>query len=283
MNGKKQSNFSNCVVIGTGYSVKSFFKNDNLNELAKVVCFQASFPNVIKEYNFYPDVWTWSDPHSALDGLNMIASGEVDENYNESNKLTILMPAPLGVSFLKDEKFRNYFGSSPVWRDKRLFYEYYGLLNLVKEKSNIDFISFPIYSQKQIVVSPSETVECNSIKNKPESRFDLSRPLIGSFEYEGNNTHYNNWGRENKLTSYVFPIMAHFGCRKLGVVGFDYGGSRFYDESKNVHAFQTGNFNDPIYKIVNIWVKKWQKYHKMDIYSLVEKGESGLNDILENA
>lgn len=276
--------FTNSVVFGTGYSVRNFFDSEKkIKKGTTSVCFQASFPNIIKEFSFFPDVWMWSDPHGALDGLRYIFESEkIKKNYNEKNKLTILIPEPLDSTYKQNREYSNYFGSSPVWRNMNLFYEYYGLLDLLKNQKNLNFKTFPTYTQKQMITKPEETKECTMANEEPEKRFSLSKPILGSFEYESDNSYLHIWGRENKVTSFVFPVMHYLGCKKLGVAGFDFGGSRFFNQNV-MHPFQTGNFNDPIYKIVNIWVKKWQKYHKMDIYSLVEKGESGLNDILENA
>jgi len=80
--------------------------------------------------------------------------------------------------------------------------------------------------------------------------------------------------------------MAFLGCKKLGVVGFDFGGSRFYNDNDR-HAFgwttdsRIADLDDPVYEVVNTWVSEWRAFHGMDIRSLVPPGESGLADILE--
>ena len=116
-----------------------------------------------------------------------------------------------------------------------------------------------------MVTSPRKTKDCKNIFKNPVERFILDRPIIGSFEYKSDNSYIDVWGRENKLSFFVFPMMAYLGCRQLNIAGFDFGGPRFFNNNTQ-HAFSIdqSSLDDPVYKIVNIWAKEWYDYHTYD-------------------
>lgn len=276
------SDYSSSIVIGTGYSTSIISRKENkklLEESCKIA-FQAAFPHVYELYGIMPDAWTWSDPHAALSGLAFI--DKLPDNHDfGGKKLEIFIPKFLGIEYANMCEYRNYVGSSPVWRNYAQSEAYYGILDKIHKKRFISFREIDCYTTKQMVLQPEKTKDCKNIFNNPVERFLISKPVLGSFEYKTDNSLEGIWGRENKLTSFVFPILSHLGCKNLGVVGFDFGGGRFYDMKNTTHAFDIKDkLQDPTCKIVKTWTKEWYKYHNMKVYSLAKQGESGLVDIL---
>ena len=276
--------YKNSVVIGTGYSVDTFMNSKNCQEILNsntVVSFQAAFHYAKQKYDIFPDVWMWSDPHASLEGLDFILN---NKNIFQSGlkSLQIVIPNFVDTSFRHIHK--DYAGTSPAWRDAKMGNYYYDSLEKIKKIKNIQVRILDVYTTKLITRQQELTRDCKNIFKNPVERFLIDRPIIGSFKYETDNSYINPWGRENKLSFFVFPVLQYLGCKSLGSVGFDFGGTRFYSDN-DMHAF---NFlkdelsKDPTYKIVNTWAKEWYKYHNMKIYSLVGPGESGLNDILES-
>ena len=281
---KKSINFSNTIVLGTGYSVDTFFKNPEKEKIIQsntTISFQSSFFHGYEKYGLIPDVWTWSDPHASLEGLIFILDNE--SLFSESN-LKILIPNFVDTSYREGSKYKEYSGTSAVWRYPEMERFYYNSLEKIKEIRGIDVEVLETYTSKLITKQPLLTKDCQNIFNNPVERFIIDRPIIGSFKYTTDNSHVDVWGRENKVSFFVFPIMAHLGCKSLGVAGFDFGGSRFFNDN-TMHAFSINKkeiSSNPVCNIVNTWAKEWYKYHNMKIYSLVGPGESGLNDILES-
>jgi len=276
--------FNKSIVIGTGYSVDTFFKNPEKEKIIKsntTISFQASFYYGYEKYGFIPDVWTWSDPHAALEGLSFILDNKA--LFCERG-LKIIIPNFVDTHFRSEQKYKDYSGTSPVWRNIDMERYYYSSLEKIKEVKGVNVEVIDVYTSKLITKQPLLTKDCQNIFNNPVERFILDKPVIGSFKYTTDNSYVDVWGRENKVSFFVFPMMTYLGCKSLGVVGFDFGGPRFYSEN-SLHAFDVKKqdfFSNPVCKIVNTWAKEWYKYHNMKIYSLVGPGESGINDILES-
>ena len=277
------NDYSSSIIIGTGYSTSIISRKENkklLEENTKIA-FQAAFPYVYELYGIMPDAWTWSDPHAALSGLKFIDMLS-DESIFADKKLEILIPRHLGQDLRNMCEYRNYVGTSAVWRVEKLSRTYYGLLEKIQKKSFISFKEIDCYTTKQMVLQPEKTKDCKNIFHNPVERFILPKPVLGSFQYGTDNSYEDIWGRENKLTSFVFPIMSFLRCKNLGVTGFDFGGGRFYDLQNTRHPYNIKNkLQDPVCKIVKTWTKEWYKYHNMNVYSLAKKGESGLIELLE--
>ena len=124
----KKVDFSNTIVFGTGYSVDTFFKKkDYLNVVDSntTVSFQAAFYFAYKKYNFIPDVWTWSDPHSAIEGLQFLLENKKLFTSNQ-RKLHIFIPNFVDTCFRN--KHHDFCGTSPVWRDINMENFYYRFL-----------------------------------------------------------------------------------------------------------------------------------------------------------
>lgn len=277
------SKFEHSVVIGTGYStfLLDSEKHKAVLEGKKLIAFQASFPKIYEMYGILPDVWMWSDPHSALQGLRFLLN-PINKDLLVGKSFHIYIPSYLGVSAGLSHQYRKYTGTSPVWRDQEMFKEYYSSLEKVEKSENITFVEIDCYTTKQMKTMQDKTRDCKNVFNNPVERFILSKPILGSFEYKTDNSFEDIWGRENKLTSFVFPMMSHLRCKELGVIGFDFGGSRFYDTKSSTHAFDTSKkLDDPVFKIVKTWTKEWYKYHNMKVYSLAKEGESGLVELLQ--
>lgn len=278
------SKFEHSVVIGTGYSTSLLDLEKHKAALVgkKVIAFQASFPLAYEMYDIFPDAWIWSDPHSALRGLEFLIEPD-NKDLLVGKDLHIYIPKHLGTSMGLTHEYKKYTGTSPVWRDQKMFKQYYSLLEEVKKNKYITFVEVDCYTTKQMKTSPDKTKDCKNIFNNPVERFILSKPVLGSFEYKTDNSFQDVWGRENKLTSFVFPMMSYLRCKELGVIGFDFGGSRFYDTNSKTHAFDntSNKLEDPVFKIVKTWTKEWYKYHNMKVYSIAKKGESGLVEILQ--
>lgn len=269
-----------CAVFGTGYSTGTVFKSLQYSESfqdSTTIAFQAAFRNLYDMYGFLPDIWMWSDPHSSLEGLDLILSNK--EMFKEK-PLQIILPKYSDTSCRHSHRL--YAGTSPVWRNVYMEEEYYSKLEEIKNVPGVIVTVQRVYTTKYMAMAPHKTKDCDNIFRNPVERFVLDRPIIGSFRYKTDNSHQDVWGRENKLSFFVFPMMVHLGCRDLEVAGFDFGGSRFFNENTQ-HAFSINqeNLTDPVYKIVNIWTKEWYNYHGMKVNSLVGPGESGLVDILQ--
>lgn len=132
---------------------------------------------------------------------------------------------------------------------------------------------------------PSGDFHLNSLMLTPEVRFNFPQAILGTFPFRGNNSFVNKEITENKLTSFVIPILQKLGCKNLGVLGFDYGGGRFYDvKGLTTHGFDDKKIdmeNNSTYKALNLWNKVWYPHHKMKLYSMVKREESRLNMLLE--
>lgn len=275
--------YEKSVVIGTGYSTSIVSREENKETLEEntKIAFQAAFPAIYELYKIMPDVWTWSDPHSALAGLRFLLDQKNKDLLGDKN-IEIFIPKYLGTSFSTAQQYRKYTGTSPVWRNQNMFDEYYSSLVELQKREYITLSEIDCYTTKQIKTMPEKTKDCINIFQNPVERFILSKPVLGSFEYKTDNSFQDVWGRENKLTSFVFPMMSYLQCRNLGIIGFDFGGGRFYDSGNVAHAFDIKNkLQDPVCKIVKTWTKEWYKYHNMNVYSLAKKGESGLVELLE--
>ena len=234
-------------------------------------------------FDIIPDVWTWSDPHSALEGLDLILN-DFEFLKREEKELKILLPDYLDVS--KKEEVRNYCGSSPVWRVPQLRDYYYSSIEKVKELPGIQVETVPSYTTKLMHTQPNLTRDCANLWKNPVERFVVSLPIFGTFPYKSDNASMGPWGQENKLTSFIFPLMIYKGCRKLGISGFDYAGPRFYDKSLTRHAFTIPDidfpdFADPIVDAARLWAQDWKIYHQMEIESLVDSEFSALQSILQ--
>jgi hypothetical protein len=277
--------FSKAIVLGTGYSVDTFFNKLKHPEIIKsntTIAFQAAFYFAYEKYNFIPDVWSWSDPHSALEGLKFLL--EKKQLFTSREKeLRIIIPNFVDTSCR--DRHTDFCGTSPVWRDPELEKFYYDSLEEVKKIKNVSVQVLNVYTTKLIAKKPLETRDCQNIFTNPVERFVIDRPIIGSFRYSTDNSYVDVWGRENKISFFIFPVLVYLGCKSLGVAGFDFGGNRFFNNNSK-HPYYSIDKEEvkrsPEHQIVKIWSKEWYKYHNMKIYSLVDSGESGLNDILES-
>jgi hypothetical protein len=273
------------LVFGTGYSTETFLNKTEIDNLENkiTIAFQASYHNIIKKWNFIPDIFLFSDPHSSLDVFEYILNNK--EKFEKLEKeIHIIFPHFLGKDSVLGSDYRFYSGTSPVWRDSGMKEKYLGYLDQVPKIKNINFLELPVYTTKQMQTKPLESRECNGVFIDPLQRFIMKKPLLGSFAYHYSDNHYTFWGQENKLTSTLFPILTFLSCKKVGVSGFDFGGPRFFSRESNRHSYDhvdlKTNRDYPVFKVVKTWTKEWYKYHNVEFYSLLEKGESGLVELL---
>ena len=163
-------------MLGTGYSTGTVFKSEQYLRSLKgktIIAFQAAFRNLYDLYMFLPDVWMWSDPHSSLEGLEMILANK--EIFREK-PLQIVIPNYCDSSFRNEHQL--FAGSSPVWRDATMYDLYYSMLEKVKDVEGVKVLSIQVYTTKYMVTSPRKTKDCKNIFKNPVERFILDRPII---------------------------------------------------------------------------------------------------------
>jgi len=329
-----RNKMNNSIIIGTGHSVNSFFKdkttaNKTLNkDESSVVAFHRTFPMITTYYGYIPDYWLWADPDAAIDGLRYLTENK--SMFNKGKKIKILLLKELATEEI--DKVWLHFGTSSVWRDPHRMSLYYGLLEEVKNLSYVDIVPIEatttkllfylnLYKEeseynknlwewkynksfqdlmdqeslkykKNIMKAdpnnfknyPHGDFYLNSLMLSPKVRFSFPQAVLGTFPFRGNNSLVNKEMSENKLTSFIFPILQKLGCTNLGVLGFDYGGGRFYAKEGVKHAFDNTRIdmeNNSTYKALNLWNKVWYPHHKMKIYSMAKREESRLNFLLE--
>lgn len=316
-----------CCVIGTGYSVNTYFRNErHVTGLRgkSIFAFQRAFPYIKQEFDCMPDYWFWTDPNAALQGLEYL----IDHGPQLEKPLQILLAPYLDT--VQIEAATLYTGTSPIWRSNEKMTLYYGLLEEAKQLSCVEFLPVEIWTTKYLSHLDKYQQQASSylghlwegrysqlyhrhmrsaleyyfrhlssaVQGPPPGphgdfylhslpciplRFKMPFVLMGTFPYESDNSYRSESVRENKLTYSIFPLLEKLGCQKLGILGFDFGGGRCFDETETTHPFDTDDSAPPtlIHEVVGVWSKEWRPHHGMDIYSLVEPGESKLNRLLE--
>lgn len=316
-----------CCVIGTGYSVNTYFQDGRHVEglrKKKIFGFQRAFPYIKQEFDCMPDFWFWTDPNAALEGLQYL----VGCDSPLEKPLHILLAPYLDTPQIEDASMNT--GTSPTWRSNEKITLYYSLLEEVKERNDVKFLPVPIWTTKYLshldayrenqgylghlwawryseayhrkmrndldyyvreisrVAPPSQArgpygdYYLYSLPSIP-LRFQMPFVLMGTFPYESDNSFRHVGSRENKLTYCIFPLLEKLGCKKLGVLGFDFGGGRCFDDTEITHPFDTAgvDMENPIHGVVRLWNNEWSAHHGMEIHSLVDPGESKLNTLLE--
>ena len=275
-----------CCVIGTGYSVNTYFRDGRHVEGLrgkKVFAFQRGFPYIKQEFECMPHYWFWTDPNAALEGLQYL----VDCGAQLEKPLYILLAPYLDTLQIEDAAL--YTGTSPTWRSNEKIILYYSLLEEVKQLSCVKFIPVDIWTTKYLshldayrenqgylghlwqwrysqtyqrkmmnhleyyirevtratgphaAAGPHGDYYLYSLPSIP-LRFQMPFVLMGTFPYESDNSLRHIGSRENKLTYCIFPLLEKLGCKKLGVLGFDFGGGRCFDDTEITHPFMGWKF-----------------------------------------
>ncbi len=266
--------YKHTLVCGSGYSVAELqnLNNDYLDNHT-IIAFQQCFPHIITMYGIMPHTWTWYDPDSAMKGLRFLLDVK-NKKLFDNRKLNIIIPKFATLTY-KNGGYRNCVGTSPVWRNKSLYQEYYSSIELLSNKHFVNIFEMDCYTSKELALHKEVQDICGNLLDNPEKRFSLDKPFFGSFPYSSDNHLDGYWGQENKLTCYVLPFCYHIKCNTVDLLGFDYGGNRFYDLNTR-HPFPkfTEGTEHPIYRITYTWIKEWYKYHKIKINSLATKNNT---------
>ena len=264
------------ILLGPGSSLKSQKHKLNNFPKADLMALQSVFPKCVSTLNISPTMWTWLDPHGAVEGLKYLL-----ENKSLLKDIKIIIPH---FTTKGPEYFKRFAGTTPVnWE------EYQKLLNEVSLLTDITV--FDATTAKNISNCPLDNRDYwgKSIHDdEAYLRFMGSRPVFGTVRYDGDyviGTKYHG-GLESKLSSFLFPLCHYLRFNEIYCIGFDFIGPRFYEDfSSNFRSAFGQNvtqINDEI-RISLSFIKKWNEWsdlHGMKICSMALDKESSLGNIL---
>jgi len=264
------------ILAGPGQSLKNQkHKIDNFPK-AEIMALQSVFPNCVDTLDMLPTMWTWLDPHGAVEGLRYLL-----ENKSLLKDIKIIIPH---FTTKGPEYFKLFAGTTPVnWK------EYQRLLNEVSLLTDISV--FNATTAKNINNCPlnnRDYWEKSIHDDEAYLRFMGPRPVFGTVRYDGDyvvGTKYHG-GLESKLSSFLFPLCHYLRFGEIYCIGFDFVGPRFYESSSSSFRSAFGQNVTEINGEIRIslsFIKKWYEWsnlHGMRFYSMALDKESPLGSIL---
>ena len=263
-------------IIGTGES--SYIYRNEIKRLINenTLAFHRVFPYCKKYFDFYPSYWTWFDPDAALQGIHHI----LNSDDRALRKMRIVVP-DFVVSNKKD--FLKNTGGTPIAEkpDNRLWNSYVDSVQKMSDKLDSAVTLIPAISGKRVANNKAGFPHLRKEFQNPVVRFSYEKMIIGSGLRlnQLNHKKFQGWEPyENKLSMCLFPLAHHLGAKRVFVVGFDCKGGRFYKRSHKLWKPNMMGIKQAL-KYIDLW-KQWQSHTGMEIYSVVEKQHTLLNQYL---
>jgi len=269
----------NLLLIGSAPSTIHFFKNSDQDQFKnkigdfKTLAFQAAFPSLTQMFEFDPDYWSWGDPDSAINGLQLINS------YIKKGEIS-KVPKCIIPSFLENvDEFSYACSTSQIQRPQ----------NLNRKNIYESSVAQLILNNQLELIPNSFTMKSLILSGMPfpppEDRFNDSRTLFHSVPFEGIAPGHKNTF-ESKLTSYALPIAHYLKAKNVYVLGFDHQGkglnkSRLTLYEKEFPMGKRIKAGERVFNIIKLWCNDWVEYHGMNIYSIVPSALTRNNDYMK--
>jgi len=254
-------------------------KLKSIKDSVEIFAFQRVFPHCHKILGIIPNIWFCADPYAYIEGIKYMAS--VDEP--EFKNIRILIPD----IFMKDfSHYRKYCGTTPLMRVESGWESFQKLLGLINIDHRLEVVNCTTTKFIRICSNNFDLLDDNNLFGKEAYyRFMHHQVILGTIRYDSeivSGDRYK-WGLESKLSSSVLPISYYLRAKKVGIVGFDMKGPRFYsDDSRHPWNDETQDKDAlalPL-SLIKQWID-WEEIHGMKIYNIAPEEKTVLSKILE--
>ena len=289
------------IVMSSGGNLvryKEQLKKLKDNDDFEVLCFSHSFSFCVNELGFYPDYFTVLDPWPFMLPWALERLTKVTEKIK--TKVIVLDPLHTKHSY---KQYINWYGTTPLGRPETPggnhggFDRLHKLVNKLEKSDKVEVMKLPCFTLKHIyenkLLYPMFKTNggfLDLVGNNFENRFDVDEVIIKN--------QLNPTLNEDKLTSYILPVLQKLGKKEVYLIGWDCMGGRYlskkdiyasyrYPEKATADAAKTDFFLSPnanrgleeAKETIRRFLPRWNQYVKCT--NLVEDKYTYLNKFID--
>lgn len=255
------------VVLGTGPSITSY-PHDLTAIFGRfdILSWGASFEYCANTLNRTPTFFSFIDPKSAIGPCKLIVERKIQTRII---KFSPIVDTTLSV-------FTQYL-SKTSGAARNNYPEYIRILS--RACAICGGISVPATTVKKLGVEKNPLYKTDLDDKDARLRFEQDKIICGMKDSLGMSPEKpdSRWMNlyEPKLTMCIFPLIHWLGYKEVYLLGFDcYGGRYFDSQLSHPNMLTATRVSFPR------WME-WQKFHKINFYSLMTPNQSLLNQWIE--